>query len=676
MRKLTIPSIFTAVDKFSGPVDKMSKNASASFHRMDRNMRKMSKRYGDMSKKSAIASAAIIAPLGLLANEAVKFEDKMADVAKTTGLAGSNLISLGDDIRKMSENTRTGVSDLVKIAEIGGQLGVTEGLREFIDSADKFNVALGGDFSGGVEEAVSQVGKIKNLFEETRGLKIDEVITRAGSAINTLGAIGSGTSANITEFILSVGAMPDALKPSIEKTAALGTFLEEVGIDAKRGASGFSNFLMIASRDVGSFASQMKITSKEAKDLLNNDPTKFASKFAETFKGITGDDLGKKLKSFKLNSNEVVKVIGALSTGTENLTKLNNASIDSFKKGTSILDEFNTKNNTTAARMAKVKNQFLSLSVDLGNVLIPVINDLMTSLMPVIKGFASWARDNKGTVAMIAKLALGIGALTGAFSLVTGAISLGAKAMGLLNTAFFMSPIGWVVAGIAAIATASYFLYKEITKVSDAQQLQNDILEKAKERSLDQRVEVALLFKTLNKAKIGTSEYTDAVSKLEQMQPGITKQYNLQSEALRDLDGAQKSLMGNLMKLAKEEVMAEMMKDKMRSAMDRQDKGVTLMDKLVAFSNFGGVGVSGEDIMNLEINKLNKEAGMLGSQLAESKLQTANPVKAQNTATNETIKQTTENVVLDFINMPSFMKVSSSKKGDLKQPSTGSTKQN
>ncbi len=675
MRKLTIPSIFTAVDKFSGPVDKMSKNASASFHRMDRNMRKMSKRYGDMSKKSAIASAAIIAPLGLLANEAVKFEDKMADVAKTTGLAGSNLISLGDDIRKMSENTRTGVSDLVKIAEIGGQLGVTEGLREFIDSADKFNVALGGDFSGGVEEAVSQVGKIKNLFEETRGLKIDEVITRAGSAINTLGSKGAGTSANITDFILRLGAMPDALKPSIQGTAALGTFLEEVGITSERGASGLSKLLLVASRDMGGFAKQMKITQKEAKVLLQNDPTEFTKRFSETFKGLEPDKLGKKLKSLGVNSQEAIKVVGALGSNTKRLTELQGYSNKAFKDGTSLLEEFNTKNNTTAARMAKVKNQFLSLSVDLGNVLIPVINDLMTSLMPVIKGFASWARDNKGTVALIAKLALGIGVLTGAFSLVTGAISLGAKAMGLLNTAFFMSPIGWVVAGIAAIATASYFLYKEITKVSDAQQLQNDVLEKAKERSLDQRVEVALLFKTLNKAKIGTDEYTDAVSKLEQMQPGITKQYNLQSEALRDLDGAQKSLMGNLMKLAKEEVMAEMMKDKMRSAMDRQDKGVTLMDKAIAFSNFG-FGVSGEDIMNLEINKLNKEAGMLGSQLAESKLQTANPVKAQNTATNETIKQTTENVVLDFINMPSFMKVSSSKKGDLKQPSTGSTKQN
>ena len=80
MKQFVIPSVFTAIDKFSGPVDKMTKNTDSSFARMDRNLRKVSTTAFGVAKKSAMVGASIVAPLAVFANEAIGFEESMSNV--------------------------------------------------------------------------------------------------------------------------------------------------------------------------------------------------------------------------------------------------------------------------------------------------------------------------------------------------------------------------------------------------------------------------------------------------------------------------------------------------------------------------------------------------------------------------------------------------------------------
>ena len=47
MKSLVIPSIFKAIDQFSGPIQKMAQKSDAAFARMERNMRKVSKTAGN-----------------------------------------------------------------------------------------------------------------------------------------------------------------------------------------------------------------------------------------------------------------------------------------------------------------------------------------------------------------------------------------------------------------------------------------------------------------------------------------------------------------------------------------------------------------------------------------------------------------------------------------------------
>lgn len=159
---IRIPTTFTAIDQFSSVVEKMTKNVSGFSDKTSASIDRFNTKANKIAGGMAIAGAAIIAPLGIAVNSAIEFEDKMADVAKTTGLSDEKLGSFGNSILEMSKKTRSSISDLQDIAVIGGQLGVAEDqLLGFVGAANEFGVALGGDYSGGLESAVLQVGKLK-----------------------------------------------------------------------------------------------------------------------------------------------------------------------------------------------------------------------------------------------------------------------------------------------------------------------------------------------------------------------------------------------------------------------------------------------------------------------------------------------------------------------------------
>ena len=94
------------------------------------------------------------------AEELLKVSDAMADVQKTTGMALDEVKQLWEAFDDM--DTRTSKMDRLKIAEVGGRLGVPkEEMASFVQEVDKAYVALGDSFDGGLEGVVDSLGKIK-----------------------------------------------------------------------------------------------------------------------------------------------------------------------------------------------------------------------------------------------------------------------------------------------------------------------------------------------------------------------------------------------------------------------------------------------------------------------------------------------------------------------------------
>lgn len=312
----------------------------------------------------AVAFAGALAGVALSIQNVIDMNNKMADamsaVEKTTGLTKKEV----EDLTKsfVEFDTRTSKIDLLKIAEIGGRLGIPKAeLKGFVEEVDKAYVALGDSFSGGVAKVAEGIGKIAGLYKETKGQEFAVSINQIGSALNELGANGAASEENIADFTRRVGALPEALKPSITDAMALGAALEESGIDAERGGTAYANFVSTASKETAKFAEVMGLTQSQVKEMINTDPAQFFLTFSEGLKGMSATDVSTTLDYLKLGDQYVKSIVGAATENTDRFRKSMSLSAQAAAEATSLQEEFNKVNNNAAAIYEKVRKKFMAM---------------------------------------------------------------------------------------------------------------------------------------------------------------------------------------------------------------------------------------------------------------------------------------------------------------------------
>lgn len=509
-------------------------------------------------------------------DELLKVSDLMTGVEKTTGLASEQVRELWNEFDEL--NTRTSKQELLNIAQIGGRLGITdkEQIKEFTEEIDKIYVALGDSFQGGLEEVTTKVGKLKNLFEETRDQNYGEALNAIGSALNELGANGSSSEQNITDFATRIGALPAVLKPSIEKTLGLGAAFEESGIDAEVASSGYSRFMSVAGNNIAAFAKQMKLTTKEASELFNTHPEEFFLRFGESLKGLGAEQTAGVLKGLKLNTLEVQKALGTAGDNADRFRSLMNLSGQAMQDGTSIQNEFNKVNENTAAIWEKIKKVFAetftsdTMAQWFGGLIkllgwltgvtskagdgVKVFRDRIAFLakaivvcttavvsyraavyLSTIATKAAWQQTILYNAAMKvanATTALWKGTvllLSAAKATLTGNTIRATAAMRTFNIVTKMNPWGLLLGAITAVVTALVLFSNKQKEVNLQLKIQNDAIKEANVQTAAQEHHLRQLLKTANDTNKSYNERKKAVDELNRLVPQYNKQLTVET---------------------------------------------------------------------------------------------------------------------------------------------------
>lgn len=137
-----------------------------------------------------------------------------------------------------------------------------------------------------------------------------------------------------------------------------------------------------------------------------------------------------------------------------------------------------------AGTQAYFNQTIQSARVELGEAFIPVINEIMQKIGPLIKDFAVWAEENKEVIVGItagAAAVLGLITVLGTLTIAIGAVTAALRAM---NVA--MGPIGWaitalslVAAGVTAYKIASDAAAGSILQFAENQELLNQKLDES-----------------------------------------------------------------------------------------------------------------------------------------------------------------------------------------------------
>lgn len=449
------------------------------------------------------AGIATITGLSLTIRQTTKayaeHEDKLADVMKTTGLTREQVGILNEELKKI--DTRTSQENLLDLARVAGKLGITSQneIMGFVRASDQIAVALTEDLGGNVEDSINQLGKLVDIFKLKDQFGIEQSLLKVGSAINSLGAAGTANEGYLVEFAKRVAGIAPSAGVSIENVLGLGATLDELGQTSEVSGTVYSQFIGGMFKDTQTYAGIAKMSLSEFTTLLNTDANEAFIRVLEGARGSSGafGEMAKSLDGLGLDGARATAVLGVLASNTDKLREKQAFANQEFEKGTSLTQEFNTKNNTAQANLEKAKKRFAELSIELGQKLTPAYTSVISKarlLVEVIKAIVEFlSKYGKVLVASTAAVAaytitlqfnsaakiknllqtrIAI-ALTKTYTtlvaLLTGQINLASVAQRAWNTAVKSNPIGAVLSVITAVAGAIW-LYSQRTQEATAKQ--------------------------------------------------------------------------------------------------------------------------------------------------------------------------------------------------------------
>lgn len=368
-----------------------------------------------------------------------EYDDKLADVMKTTGLTKNETELLSKSLKRI--DTRTSQNELLDLARVAGKLGLSDkaDVEGFVRAADKINVALSEDLGGNAEEALNQVGKLVDIFNIKQQFGIENSMIRVGSTINELGAASTANEGYIVEFTKRLAGVAPSANISIQNVMGYGATLDQFGQQCETAGTAMSQAITGMFKRTEVYARIANMSLKDFTELLNQDAN---AAFIAFLKGLKNNnagmvDLVKNLNDLKMDGTRSVQIIGALAENVDALEQQQKLANKAFSDGTSIIDEFNTKNNTAQARYEKFQKTLQNIKVTIGSALVPAIDTLHSLINAISRDSLESLQDEfemyKNTSSEIANKKQRVEELTATYEQLRGKSNLNAEQQNILN---------------------------------------------------------------------------------------------------------------------------------------------------------------------------------------------------------------------------------------------------
>lgn len=504
--------------------------------------------------------------------EYAKMDDEMTNVRKYTGQAADEVERMNEDFKKM--DTRTPRQKLNQLAEDAGRLGITStaAIEEFVDGADKINVALGDDLG---DKAVSQIGKLAQMFGEDKTKGLSGAMLSTGSAINELAQNSSASAGYLVDFTARVAGVGKQAGFTQAQIMGLASVLDQNMQQDETAATAVQNLLAKMFQDSAKFAKIAGLNVKEFANTLKNDANGALLQFLAAMRAKGGfADLAPMFEEMKMDGSRATGVLTVLADKLDDIKTAQNLANEAYSKGTSVLNEFETQNESVQAQLDKASKKFLDLSIELGQKLYPAarycisaaslgvralstlvdfIKDYWRILIVLTAAIVTYTAVSKAKlIAEKAQMAwlnimilrekahlVLVGLKTSALKTMaivqmalTREIKLTTAAQMLWNKVLLANPITAVIAVVAGLTAAIVTLSEETSTAEQAQRDYNDAVTDANKQASD---EEAAIMHLVSAIQSNTSAESDRKAALEELNGKLMREHlgNITEEAVR-----------------------------------------------------------------------------------------------------------------------------------------------
>lgn len=351
---------------------------------------------------TAMKTAVLAAPLVGATKAAMEFESEMAEIRKVVDFdTPEQFKQMGQDILDLSTKMPMAASGIAKIVAAGGQAGIAkEDLLEFAQDAVKMGVA----FDLTADQAGDMMAKWRSAFD----LNQDRVVALADK-INYLGNTTAASAPLISDVVTRIGPLGEIGGVASGEIAALGATMIQTGTKSDVAATGIKNLILgmsIGEKATKSQAAAFQQLGFDAADMAKRMQTDAKGAILDVFHAIQA--LPKDQQAGVLKDLFGEESIGAISPLLSKLNLLEdnfNKVSDAAKYGGSVDAEYAARCETTANQMYLFKNSMTAVAIEIGSALLPAINSILRSIVPVVVAFANWAKEHQVLIQTIVALA-------------------------------------------------------------------------------------------------------------------------------------------------------------------------------------------------------------------------------------------------------------------------------
>lgn len=555
-------------------------------------------------------------------NEYADMEEAMADVQKYTGQTSAQVHDMNEDFKQI--DTRTSREQLNALAGAAGRLDITnkEMIEEFVDGADKINVALGDDLGEG---AVEKIGKLAHMFGEDDKKGLRGAMLATGSAVNDLAQSSSANAGYIVDFTADLSGVAIQAGMTQSQIMGLASALDQNMQEEATASTVFSQLITKMFQEPARFAALAGEDVKEFTTLLKTNANEALMKFLSAMQATGGfDKMAPLFSEMKLEGTRAVGVLSSVASHLDQVREAQTVAFNAYNEGSSVLDEFNVQNNTVQAGIDKAKKQFLDLSIELGEKLLPLVQQgistgslAVKSLSAITNFVISHRRALITLTATVAAYVAGVKlsvlwnkravatekmlviwhaiqdkwlmTIMLRHAVLNGAMSKTVALQKMLNIVIGANPLGAFLAVITAVTTAMVLYRQKLDDAAIAQNKINDIKKEAAAKSAEEETHIRTLIDAAKDETLSMDERRKAVNKLNQIIPNYNAQldtttgkYKASKKALDgylqslqrkyELEGAKDELKRIGSEIAKERVNLRKATEDLKKAQDRSRK--------------------------------------------------------------------------------------------------------
>lgn len=417
-----------------------------------------------------VVSTAAAGALGASGAAAIQFESAFAGVKKTSdevfdanGKCVYSYQQLEDGIRSMAKEIPASTTEISQVAEAAGQLGIkTQDVLGFT----RVMIDMGNSTNLSAEDAATSIAKFANItgLAADTSMTADEKYKKMGSTIVDLGNNYATTEADIMNMATNLASAGTQVGMSESDILALATALSSVGMEAQAGGTAFSKALIEMQLAVETNSDSLK----DWADVAGMSTSEFSKRFKEDATGaleafIQGlskcggesDSAIKVLNDMGITETRMRDALLRSANASDVFTSAISTGKNAWEENTALTNEASKRYETTASKLAIMKNNLYDAGITLGNIFLPMIAEgtqKITGLIQKINNLDSGQQRMilgiVGIVAVLSPLLIGIGKVSIGISSIIG---LGSKISGLFaGTAVAAAEAGTAAEGAGA----------------------------------------------------------------------------------------------------------------------------------------------------------------------------------------------------------------------------------